>query len=82
MPEENKPKPELTYTAARGQYKGYPMLILRSGENEKYPFQFGYQKAKRIVACLEDIKRFVVECEAAEAAKAKADEAAKTVVVK
>lgn len=79
MPDDNKPKPELTFTAVRGEYKGYPMLVLRSGENEKYPFQFGYNKAKRIVACLEDVKKFVADCEAKQKAEA---EAPKTVAVK
>jgi hypothetical protein len=76
MPEETKP--ELTITARRGEYKGYPMLVLTSGDNEKYPFQFGYNKAKRIVACIEDIKAFVRDCEAKKAAEAQA----KTVAVK
>jgi len=55
MPEEFKIK------ATRSEFKGHPMLILTSGDNEKYPFQFGLQKAKRIVAAIEDIKAFVVE---------------------
>lgn len=68
---------ELTITATRSEYKGHPMLILSSGTNEKYPFQFGLQKAKRIVAAFEAIKAFVAE----EDAKANAA-ATKTVAVK
>lgn len=71
-------KKALTITASRGEYKGYPMLKLSSGENEKYPFQFGLQKAKRILACIPDIQEFVRDCEA-KAAKA-ATEANKVVV--
>jgi hypothetical protein len=52
---------ELKYTAKRSEFKGHPLLALSSGDNEKYPFQFGLQKAKRIVACIEDIKKFVVD---------------------
>lgn len=76
MPEDKKP--ELTITARRGEYKGYPMLVLTSGDNEKYPFQFGYQKAKRIAQCIPDILKFVADCEAQQATEA----AAKTVAVK
>ena len=61
MPEE---KQKLVITATRGEYKGYPMLALTSGTNERYPFQFGLQKAQRIVAAIEDIKKFVVDEEA------------------
>lgn len=50
---------ELTITATRSEYKGFPMLVLSSGTNEKYPFQFGLQKAKRILASLDAIKAFV-----------------------
>ena len=60
---------ELTYTASVGEYKGFPMLILSSGANEKYPFQFGLQKAKRIVACIDAIKQFVIDQEALAAKK-------------
>jgi hypothetical protein len=50
-----------TITATRTEFKGHPLLVLSSGANEKYPFQFGLQKAKRIVACIEDIKKFVAD---------------------
>ena len=76
MAEEKK---EFAVTASRGEYKGFPMLILSSGTNEKYPFQFGLQKAKRIVAAIDAIKQFVAEEEAKAATKA---EPAKTVAVK
>jgi hypothetical protein len=54
-------KKEFAITASRSEYKGYPMIVLTSGNNEKYPFQFGLQKARRILACIEDIKLFVAE---------------------
>ena len=74
---DEEKKPELKFVARKTEYKGYPILVLTSGENEKYPFQFGYQKAKRIVECFDDIKAFVAECESAKAA-----EQTKTVAVK
>lgn len=57
-------KKELVIRAVRGEYKGFPLLILTSGTNERYPFQFGLQKAQRIVATFDDIKKFVEEEEA------------------
>lgn len=57
-------KKELVITAERTEYKGYPMLKLTSGANERYPFSFGLQKAKRILACIKDIEAFVVAAEA------------------
>lgn len=64
-------------TAKRDTFKGHPMLEL-SFEGDKFPLRFGLGKAKRIVACLEDIKKFVAE----EEAKLAGDVPAKTVVVK
>lgn len=61
--DKNKPT-ELVYKAERGEYKGHAMIKLTSGANERYPFQFGLQKAKRILACLKDIEAFVAEQEA------------------
>lgn len=61
--EEKKPL-ELVYKAERSEYKGHAMIKLTSGDNERYPFQFGLQKAKRILACIKDIEAFVAEQEA------------------
>jgi hypothetical protein len=61
--------PEIQITASRSEYKGHPMLSLTSGANERYPFSFGLTKAKRILACIDDIKAFVADAEA-KAAKA------------
>jgi hypothetical protein len=41
------------------EYKGNPMLIIRSGEQDQFPFQFGLRKAQLILANLDDIKTFV-----------------------
>ena len=56
---------ELKFKAERGTYNNHPTLTLTSGDNERFPFRIGLQKAKRIIACLEDIKKFIEECEAA-----------------
>lgn len=47
--------------AERGEYKGNPMIILKDGEDDKYPFSFGLTKAKKILANIDEIKAFVEE---------------------
>ncbi|MDR1788012.1 MAG: hypothetical protein LBR16_06145 [Treponema sp.] len=42
-----------------GDYKGSPLIVLKKDENDRYPFQFGVEKAKKILACIEDIRAFV-----------------------
>ena len=59
--------------ATRSEYKGRPVLTLTSGANERYPFTFGLQKAKRILAAISSIEAFVRE----EEANARQKEAAK-----
>ncbi|MCX5751862.1 MAG: hypothetical protein NT099_09450 [Candidatus Saganbacteria bacterium] len=50
-------------SAERGEFKGKPMLILKRSEDEKFPFSFGISKAKMILDNLEDIKKFVADCD-------------------
>ncbi len=50
---------EETMIAERSDYKGKPLLILKSGEDDRYPFSFGVSKARKILEHLEDIKKFV-----------------------
>ena len=40
------------------EYKGNPMLVIRNGEQDKFPFQFGLRKAQMILANLEAIQAF------------------------
>jgi hypothetical protein len=47
--------------AERSEYKGKPMLVLKSGDEDKFPFSFGISKARKILEHLEDIKKFVEE---------------------
>lgn len=42
-----------------GDYKGTPMLIIRSTPQDKFPFQFGIKKARLILDHLDDIREFV-----------------------
>ena len=50
----------------RGEFKGNKTISLLSDsddkKNGKYPFTFGFNKAKLIVENIEDIKAFVEEC--------------------
>lgn len=73
---------ELVITATRSEYKGHGLIVLSSGTNEKYPFQFGLQKAQRILASIDAIRAFVRDEEAAAAAKDLAAEKTKTVAIK
>lgn len=45
----------------RGEFKNKPVLILSTGEEDKYPLTFGISKARKILASLEEIKKFVAE---------------------
>lgn len=51
------------------EYKGNALLVLRNTEEDRYPFSFGYKKAKLIIEHFEDIKKFVAKCEKALAEK-------------
>lgn len=45
------------------EYKGNPIISLPLGNSDRYPFSFGYTKAKAIMEYLEDIKKFIAQCE-------------------
>ena len=44
---------------SESEYKGNPMMVIKSTAEDKFPFQFGLKKAKLVLAHVEDIKRFV-----------------------
>jgi hypothetical protein len=44
-----------------GEYKGSKLIILKRGEDEKFPFSFGKNKAKMIVENFDAIKKFAEE---------------------
>ncbi len=50
-------------TSERSEFKGKPMIVIKSGDEDKFPFSFGVSKAKKILEHLEDIKQFVADCE-------------------
>ncbi|MCX6773566.1 MAG: hypothetical protein NTY68_01030 [Candidatus Micrarchaeota archaeon] len=45
----------------RDEFKGNKMLRIKRTEDDKYPFQFGKNKAKLIVRNFEEIKKFAEE---------------------
>jgi dUTPase len=49
--------------AVQSEYKGSPMIILRNSSQDQFPFQFGVRKAKLVLAHIEDIRKFVQQCE-------------------
>jgi len=51
----------MTVTVERTEYKGNPMLTIKSGDEDKFPFSFGLTKAKKILEALDEIKKFVAE---------------------
>ena len=44
---------------SESEFKGNPMLVLKNGPEDRFPFQFGLKKAKLVLEHLEDIKKFV-----------------------
>ncbi len=47
----------------RTTFKGNPLLVLKRTDEDQYPFQFGLQKAKLILANIDAIEKFVNEHE-------------------
>jgi hypothetical protein len=45
----------------RSEYKGNPLIVLKRTEEDKFPFSFGLSKAKMILECVDEIKKFVAE---------------------
>lgn len=44
---------------SESEYKGNPMLVIKSSDEDKFPFQFGLKKAKLILENIEGIRKFV-----------------------
>lgn len=44
---------------SESEYKGNPMIVIKSTAEDKFPFQFGVKKAKLVLAHVEDIRKFV-----------------------
>ena len=44
---------------SESEYKGNAMIVIKSSEEDKFPFQFGLKKARLIIENIESIKKFV-----------------------
>lgn len=53
----------------RSEFKNKAILVLSTGEEDKYPLSFGISKARKILAAIEEIKKFVAEEDAKVEAK-------------
>jgi hypothetical protein len=45
--------------ASEGEFKGNPMIVLKQGEEDRFPFQFGLKKASMILENIDAIRSFV-----------------------
>lgn len=59
-----------------GEYKGHRLLVLRKGDDDKFPLQFGLTKAKLVLEHLDDVRKFVAMETKGQSANAPADKAA------
>ena len=41
------------------EYKGKPLIVLKNDENDRFPFQFGLSKARKIIEAYDSIVAFV-----------------------
>lgn len=48
-------------TVEYSEFKGNKIISLKKGEDDKYPFSFGKNKAKLIVEHYDEIKKFAEE---------------------
>jgi len=44
---------------SESEFKGNPMIVIKTDEEDKFPFQFGLKKAKLVLENIEEIKKFV-----------------------
>lgn len=42
------------------EYKGNRMIVLKSREDDKFPFSFGQKKAKLIIKHIDEIRQFAM----------------------
>jgi len=49
------------YTVETDMYQGRPVLRIKDGNKDRFPFSFGLGKAKKIVANIAAIEEFVKE---------------------
>lgn len=64
MSEEQPPPKEEKMEATIGEFKGNAIIQLPVSGSTRFPFTFGFNKAKAVLEYLDDIKKFVEQEEA------------------
>ena len=64
QPPQPPPPEEERVQATIGEFKGNAIIQLPVSGSTRYPFTFGFNKAKAIMEYLDDIKKFVDQEEA------------------
>ena len=44
---------------SESEFKGNAMIVIKNGEDDQFPFQFGLKKAKLVLENIDAIKAFV-----------------------
>jgi hypothetical protein len=55
MAKTNTPAKQNDVTLSEGEYKGHALLVFSAGEEDRFPFQFGCGKARRILAVMDEM---------------------------
>lgn len=50
---------EIRIIISEEEFNGKPILTIKNGENDHFPFSFGLSKAKKILEAFDEIQRFV-----------------------
>ena len=56
------------------EYKGNAMIVLRRSAEDRFPFQFGLNKAKLLLESVAEVKAWVEKQEKSKPAKPKAED--------
>jgi len=59
---------------SESEFKGNKMIVLKRNEEDRFPFQFGFSKAKLILDSVEEIRAWVAKQEAVKASAKPAEE--------
>ena len=46
-------------TTELSEFKGHPVIVIKTDENDEYPFSFGVAKARKVLDSIEQIQAFV-----------------------
>ena len=49
------------FVVTQEEYKGHQLLVIKDGENDRYPMRFGLSKAQKVLAVRNEIEEFVAD---------------------